>query len=94
MRQSCPAMLIQHVIDDPLDELIYRGDVKRREKVADYFAAQVLIPKPWLKHDVTSGITDPAVLARRYGVSRAAMEAQLEEIGSSALAANHRKEGR
>ena len=85
---------LKHVIDDPLDEVIYQGDSKRREKVADYFAAQVLIPKPWLKYDVTSGITDPGHLARRYCVSRAAMDAQLEEIGASALAANHRKEER
>ncbi|MCO5316464.1 MAG: ImmA/IrrE family metallo-endopeptidase [Solirubrobacterales bacterium] len=45
---------LKHVIDDPADKAIYRG-LKRREKVADYFAAQVLIPKPWLKYDLGGG---------------------------------------
>lgn len=71
---------LKHVIDDPLDETIYGDDLKRREKVADYFAAQVLMPKPWVKYDVSHGLNDSAMLARRYQVSKAAMEAQLQEI--------------
>lgn len=71
---------LKHVIDDPLDETIYQGDAKRREKVADYFAAQVLIPKPWLKYDLTHRQTDLDQLAHRYRVSKAAMKAQLQAI--------------
>lgn len=71
---------LKHVIDDPVDESIYQGDTRRREKVADYFAAQVLMPKPWLKRDLAEGIESPEALAGRYGVSKAAMEAQLQEI--------------
>lgn len=74
---------LKHVIDDPLDEEIYQADHKRREKVADYFAAQVLMPKPWLKYDVSRGVRDVDRLAHRYRVSKAAMTAQLQEINAN-----------
>jgi Zn-dependent peptidase ImmA (M78 family) len=39
------------------------------------------MPKMLLRRDWTSGMQEPARLARRYHVSRAAMEVRLRQIG-------------
>jgi hypothetical protein len=76
----------KHVLDAPFDKVIYpsiRGlehDVIA-ERVADFFAACLLMPKSWLKRSWREVSNDPAVLARLFGVSQAAMKVRLESIG-------------
>ncbi|MBK8295493.1 MAG: ImmA/IrrE family metallo-endopeptidase [Solirubrobacterales bacterium] len=90
----------KHLIDDPLAEDLYptspkpAGELERQrriERICDYFAAQALMPKLWLKHDVRNGLRDSRALARRYGVSYSAMKTQLEELG---LGSQTREAGR
>lgn len=79
----------KHIIDDALmtalpDGLypattLYTAD-ERAEKVADRFAAALLMPKILLRRDWTDGLQDIGVLARRYDVSRAAMEYRLRQL--------------
>ncbi len=81
---------IKHVLDDELlervpDGLYHSGNGgargRRAERVCDFFAGCLLIPKQLLRRDWTARSQDPAVLARRYDVSRSAMEVRLHQIG-------------
>jgi Zn-dependent peptidase ImmA (M78 family) len=77
----------KHVIDDPFIEWMYptRGGYSpedRAERICDYFAACVLMPRIWVKRDwAGGGIQDIDRLARRYHVSRIAMAVRLSELG-------------
>jgi Zn-dependent peptidase ImmA (M78 family) len=77
----------KHVLDDPFIEWMYptkRGQSPedRAERICDYFAACVLMPKMWIKRDwAAEGIQDLARLARRYRVSQVAMAVRLSELG-------------
>ncbi len=51
------------------------------ERVCDAFAAALLMPRGLLHHDWTSGLQSINELARRYGVSQAAMEVRLRSLG-------------
>jgi Zn-dependent peptidase ImmA (M78 family) len=76
----------KHVLDDPFIEWLYPtrsgfGPEDRAERICDYFAACVLMPKMWVKRDwAGGGIQDIARLARRYGVSQVAMAVRLSEL--------------
>jgi uncharacterized protein DUF955 len=76
----------KHVLDDPFIEWMYptRGGYSpedRAERICDYFAACVLMPKMWIKRDwAGGGIQDVARLARRYNVSQVAMAVRLSEL--------------
>lgn len=76
----------KHVLDDSFIEWIYptRGGYSpedRAERICDYFAACVLMPKMWVKRDwAGGGIQDIARLARRYRVSQVAMAVRLSEL--------------
>jgi Zn-dependent peptidase ImmA (M78 family) len=76
----------KHVLDDPFIEWLYptRNDYspeERAERVSDYFAACVLMPRMWIKRDwAGGGIQDIDRLARRYQVSRVAMAVRLSEL--------------
>jgi Zn-dependent peptidase ImmA (M78 family) len=75
----------KHVIDDPFIEWLYptRGGYSpedRAERICDYFAACLLMPKRWVIRDWGSGIQDTDILARRYNVSRVAMAVRLTEL--------------
>ncbi len=76
----------KHVLDDPFIEWMYptkRGQSPedRAERICDYFAACVLMPKMWVKRDwAAGGIQDLARLARRYRVSQVAMAVRLSEL--------------
>jgi hypothetical protein len=78
---------LKHVLDDPFIEWLYptRGDYspeERAERISDYFAACVLMPKVWIRRDwAGGGIQDIDRLARRYHVSRVAMAVRLSELG-------------
>ncbi len=76
----------KHVLDDPFIEWIYptkhgQSPEDRAERICDYFAACVLMPKMWVKRDwAAGGIQDIARLARRYHVSQVAMAVRLSEL--------------
>jgi Zn-dependent peptidase ImmA (M78 family) len=77
---------LKHVLDDPFIEWMYPtrggfGPEDRAERICDYFAACVLMPKMWVKRDwAGGGIQDIARLARRYRVSQVAMAVRLSEL--------------
>jgi Zn-dependent peptidase ImmA (M78 family) len=101
---------IKHIIDDdlmsslegnlyPATPLYTAAD--RGERVADRFAAALLMPRLLIRRDWVDGLQDPAVLARRYDVSRPAMEVRLRQLGllqatprCAAPTATDRTEGR
>ncbi len=81
---------LKHVIDDELIMVLpgqlypatplYSAD-ERGERVADRFAAALLMPKALIVRDWGERLQDVAVLARRYNVSRPAMEVRLRQLG-------------
>lgn len=80
---------IKHVLDDGLIDLrggLYRAArgysaEERAERVCDRFAAALLMPKVLLRADWSDGLQDIAKLAKRYHVSRAAMNVRLSQLG-------------
>jgi Zn-dependent peptidase ImmA (M78 family) len=54
---------------------------ERAERVADRFAAALLMPKLQIRRDWTDGLQEVGILARRYNVSRPAMEVRLRQLG-------------
>lgn len=78
----------KHVLDHPTRHLI-QGDVKQNldsgqmaEKVADYFAACVLMPKAWVKDAFCNqGIQELEALADLFQVSPKAMSFRLSQLG-------------
>jgi Zn-dependent peptidase ImmA (M78 family) len=76
----------KHVLDDPFIEWMYptkqgQSPEDRAERICDYFAACVLMPKMWVKRDwAAGGIQDIGRLARRYHVSQVAMAVRLSEL--------------
>jgi Zn-dependent peptidase ImmA (M78 family) len=76
----------KHVLDDPFIEWLYPtrdgyDPEDRAERICDYFAACVLMPRMWVKRDwAGGGIQDIDRLARRYQVSRVAMAVRLAEL--------------
>ncbi len=80
---------LKHVIDDPFIDRLYpaRGHYRsdeRAERICDYFAACLLMPKRWLTRDWYGGRQNIERLAQRYRVSRRAMEVRLSQLGLSA----------
>lgn len=76
----------KHVLDDPVIEQMHahlkrhrRGP--RAEGLCNYFAACLLTPRPWVKHDYYGGMQNVRALARRYYVSEEAMTTRLHELG-------------
>jgi Zn-dependent peptidase ImmA (M78 family) len=82
---------IKHLLDDELTTARRRLYVpsathsteEQTERVCDHFAACLLMPKMLLRRDWTSGIQEPLRLARRYQVSKTALEIRLRELGLS-----------
>jgi Zn-dependent peptidase ImmA (M78 family) len=81
---------IKHALDDELltrfPDGLYRtwgGRTAQElaERVCDHFAGCLLMPKMLLRRDWTNRMQDPSRLARRYHVSRAAMEVRLRQTG-------------
>jgi Zn-dependent peptidase ImmA (M78 family) len=78
----------KHVIDHTVRHLIL-GDKKlgltaeaMAEKVADYFAACVLMPKTWVKRAFfNEGIHSTEALAELFHVSPKAMSVRLSQLG-------------
>jgi predicted transcriptional regulator len=80
---------IKHILDDEAveqlsDDLYHSAGVtsdEAAERICDHFAACLLMPKLQLKRDWSSGQQDTGGLARRYNVSKAAMEVRLRTLG-------------
>jgi predicted transcriptional regulator len=75
----------KHVLDHPVRHLI-QGDRKlsadeMAERVADYFAACVLMPKTWVKSAYFGGMQSVEALAARFHVSPKAMSIRLRQLG-------------
>lgn len=77
----------KHVLDNPFVGVLYPpahglSAAERRERVSDYFAACLLMPRAWVKRwYCDEGVQDLSRLARRFDVSTAAMRYRLFQIG-------------
>lgn len=77
---------IKHCLDDPFIDGLYPavggyGSDERTERICDRFAAALLMPRVMLRADWADRLQDIAQLARRYDVSRAAMQIRLTQLG-------------
>jgi predicted transcriptional regulator len=77
---------LKHILDDPFIDRLYpslgaTSSYERSERICDYFAGCLLMPKRWLLKDWTSGRQNIERLAVRYNVSRAAMRVRLSQLG-------------
>jgi len=75
----------KHIVDHPTRYLI-QGDKNlsaesMAEKVADYFAACVLMPKAWIKASFFGQTQSVERLARHFAVSPKAMSVRLRQLG-------------
>lgn len=78
----------KHVLDHPFMRVLYtdrygRTDAQRVEDICDYFAACLLMPRPWVKHAWTQLTQDQTRLAAYFRVSPAAMARRLHDLGLS-----------
>jgi len=76
----------KHVLDDPVIDRTHahlkpHRQQERAERLCNYFAACLLMPRPWIKHDYYGGLQNVRALARRYYVSQEAMTTRLSELG-------------
>ena len=76
----------KHILDHRFIHLLYPDSPTmtsqaRSELVCDYFAGCLLIPKIWLRKAWTEGVQTSPALARRFGVSTAAIEVRLSQTG-------------
>jgi hypothetical protein len=76
----------KHVLDAPFSHLLYPAlygmtSGQRSEQVADFFAACLLMPRPWVKRLWGRGEHDLRRLAGLFGVSQTAMRIRLLQIG-------------
>ena len=76
----------KHILDDPLiDRLSTHLPAgqrhERAERLCNYFAACLLMPRAWVKRDWCEGRQSTHDLARRYYVSYEAMTTRLSELG-------------
>ena len=76
----------KHVLDDPLlDRLHAHLPAERRhdraERICNHFAACLLMPRTWIKHDWGYGLQTVERLRRRYAVSAEAMAIRLADLG-------------
>jgi predicted transcriptional regulator len=75
---------IKHILDSPFDTTIYAGLGERdRERVADHFAACLLMPRPWVEEAAGRYSADIRGLARRFRVSPLAMRVRLHVLARS-----------
>lgn len=72
----------KHILDHHLADTAYRGwDQSQIERVCDYFAGCLLIPRPALKKAYTTGTQQVTALARLFDVSPQAMTVRLRQTG-------------
>lgn len=76
----------KHVLDHLDRSTIYgpadsRTAALRIERICDYFAACLLMPRTWVKTAFASGLQDVVALAEHFQVSPQAMQVRLLQIG-------------
>lgn len=76
----------KHIIDHRFIDVLYNSIPENErhefvEKVCDYFAGCVLVPRAWLKQAWGTGVQRPADLAARFGVSQQAIQVRLSQTG-------------
>jgi hypothetical protein len=76
----------KHVLDHPVIERLHQhvpaeSGHERTERLCNYFAACLLMPRAWIKRDWGDGMQSVWDLARRYYVSTEAMTTRLSELG-------------
>ncbi len=77
---------IKHILDHGMSEQLYPttkwGNADARvERVCDYFAASLLMPKRLVKRRFFEGLNDPVDLSAEFGVSATAMRYRLDQLG-------------
>lgn len=78
---------LKHILDDQTTVHLYRrgllaaGQDWLTEKMCDRFAANLLMPRLWIKRAYVSGSQDPIELARLFDVSVDAMRIRLHQLG-------------
>lgn len=77
---------LKHIVDHRFVDILYNRipeDERREfiERICDYFAGCLLVPRPWLKRAWGNGIQQPAELAARFRVSQQAVQVRLSQIG-------------
>lgn len=75
----------KHVLDNPFIRVLYtdkygRINEQRMEDMCDYFAACLLMPRPWVKRAWAEITQDQAQLAAYFRVSPAAMARRLADL--------------
>jgi hypothetical protein len=77
----------KHILDHPFIDAAYTRlpgppTSDWSERICDYFAGCVLMPKAWVKNVYCNqGVQDLPTLARRFAVSQAAMRVRLLQLG-------------
>ncbi len=76
----------KHIIDHRFVKVIYSNFTENErhdmiERICDYFAGCLLMPRPWVKRIYCSGNQHLPDLAQTFGVSQAAMSVRLNQIG-------------
>ncbi len=77
---------LKHIIDHRFIDIIHDHVPAHErheftERVCDYFAGCVLMPRPLVKRAFTTGTQDIAAMARKFNVSQPAMATRLRQIG-------------
>jgi len=75
----------KHILDHGMSERLYPANqwgsaAERAERVCDYFAASLLMPKRLVKRRFFQGLSDPDELAAEFGVSSQAMRVRLDQL--------------
>jgi hypothetical protein len=86
-RRYSMAHEVKHILDDQATMHLHRrgllasGQDWLTERICDYFAANLLMPRLWVRRAWVSGNQDPLQLARLFEVSADAMRIRLEQLG-------------
>jgi len=77
---------LKHVLDHEVIDFAYpsvglRSSQQRAELACDYFAACLLMPRPWIKRAWGMGVQQVDALADLFGVSTEAMARRLHDLG-------------
>jgi predicted transcriptional regulator len=77
---------VKHILDNGFGKALYgavdvMSTAQRKEHVADYFAACLLVPRLWLERYWKQGVRSASELARRFGTSTSHMQQRLEALG-------------
>lgn len=76
----------KHIIDHGRERLLYPPTAwlsasERAERVCEYFAACLLMPRAWVRRAWTTGLQDIRELTEAFDVSRSAMTIRLSQLG-------------